>query len=73
MEKKTMPKKTCHKVEIGGLPIKLEQTGIDRFTVTYWKQVKSGLNYAQAAAEYGECIMHALACNGDLDNRDKGE
>jgi len=54
-------------------PVTLEQTGIDRFTVTYGKQVKSGLRYGQAATELGACIMHALACDGKLDNREKGE
>lgn len=55
------------------IPVKLYQTGIDCFTVTYGKQVKSGLTYNDAACELGDCIMHALACNGKLDNREIGE
>lgn len=54
-------------------PVALLQTGVDRFTVQYGLQIKTGLNYARAAAEYGECVMHALACDGRLDNRTKGE
>lgn len=50
--------KTCHKIE--ELGVKLQQTGIDRFTVTYGKQVKRGLDYRDAALEYGSCIMHAF-------------
>jgi hypothetical protein len=53
-------------------PVSLIQTGVDRFTVTYGKQTKSGLDYAQAACEYGACVMHALACAGKLDNHERG-
>lgn len=60
-------------VQIGGLPITLTQQGRDRFTVTYWKQVKTDLPYATAADELGGCILHALACNGAIDNREPGE
>ena len=52
--------------------ISLEQTGLDRFTVTYFLQVKDQLNYSQAAHELGACIMHHLACEGKLDNRERG-
>lgn len=64
--------KVCHVTTfIDQFDVTLIQTGIDRFTVTYGKQVKERLNYAQAAMEYGSCIMHALACDGKLDNREK--
>jgi hypothetical protein len=53
--------------------IQLIQVGKDNFTVVYWKQVKDHLNYAKAALELGSCIMHALACDGILDNRMRGE
>jgi len=51
-------------------PLKLEQAGNKGglFTVTYGKQVCAGLTYSEAAAEYGSCLMHALACEGRLDN-----
>lgn len=62
----------CIKTEVDGqYPVTLIQTGLDRFTVTYGKQVKAGLSYAQAADEYGCCVMHALACAGKLDNRER--
>lgn len=54
-------------------PIRLEQQGVDQFTVVYGLQVKRDLSYAQAATELGECIMHALACDSRLDNREPGE
>lgn len=53
--------------------ITLEQTGLDRFTVTYFLQVTDQLNYSQAALELGACIMHYLACGGKLDNRERGK
>ena len=51
-------------------PIKLEQHE-DRnklFRVTYGKQVRDHLLYDDAATELGACLMHALACEGLLDN-----
>ncbi len=65
--------KLCHETKGLAFPIELLQQGKDRFTVRYGKQVKKELNYAEAAAEYGACIMHALACDGLLDNRQRGE
>jgi hypothetical protein len=53
--------------------VRLIQTGKDRFTVVYGKEVKTGLTYAQAGSAYGLAIMHALACEGLLDNRARGE
>jgi hypothetical protein len=65
-----MPRKPrqCWQTTIADLPITLEQLARDRFRVTYWKQVKSDLSYGEAASELGACIMHALACEGKLDN-----
>jgi hypothetical protein len=62
----------CFQVDLA-FPIQLIQTGRDRFTVRYGKQIKERLTYAQAAKELGECIMHARACDGELDNRMPGE
>lgn len=56
-----------------GLGVRLIQQGKDLFAVVYGRQIKERLNYAEAASEYGACIMHALACDGKLDNRKKGE
>ena len=63
----------CHETTGLSFPIRLLQTGRDRFTVEYGKQVTKGLSYMEAAAEYGASIMHALACDGKLDNRERGE
>ena len=50
--------------------LKLEQSESKRgrFRVTYGKQVSNNLVYSEAAALYGECLFHALACAGLLDN-----
>ena len=54
-------------------PLKLEQRGRDSFRVTYGLQIDDKLSYAQASAQYGQAIMHWLACEDMLDNRMKGE
>ena len=53
------------------LHIRVEQAETRKalFTVTYGLQVKQNLTYAEAARELGECIFHALACDGKLDNQ----
>lgn len=55
------------------LGVRLIQTGIDRFTVVYGKEVKAGRTYAQACSDLGRALMHSLACDGMLDNRERGE
>lgn len=47
-------------------PIKLIQTGRDTFTVQYGQQIDRNLAYGQAASKIGEAILHALACDGTL-------
>jgi hypothetical protein len=37
------------------------------WAVVYGLQVKEGLTRADAAREYGECIMHAMECEGRFD------
>lgn len=64
-------RKLCWKTNICW-DITLEQTGIDRFVVTYGAQVVRNLDYPAAAAELGKCIMHALACEDKLDNSERG-
>jgi hypothetical protein len=68
-EEMTMGNKLCFKTTICW-DITLHQTGRDMFVVKYGSQVKPFLNYGEAAKELGECIMHALACEGKLDNRE---
>lgn len=67
-----MKKITCFELT-AAYPIKLEQTGVNSFTVTYGLRIKKHLTYTDAASELGSCIMHAAACDGKLDNREKGE
>lgn len=58
----------CILIEDGlDTPVALRQQG-KRFTVEYGNHARTGLSYAEAAEELGECIMHSLACAGKLDN-----
>lgn len=62
-----------HKLCIRWGSVTLQQRGKDNFAVRYGMQVDSELTYAAAAAKLGQAIMHELACDGNLDNRAKGE
>lgn len=66
-----------HKVEFNadaGFPITLEQYGVDNFGVRYGAQFDGpALTYGQAAAKLGQALMHALACEGKIDNREPRE
>jgi hypothetical protein len=66
-----MKHQVCLSMQDLAFPIELKQTGIDRFTVTYGKSVKSQLTYYQAAMELGASIMHALSLADRLDNRER--
>lgn len=57
----------------GSQMIELRQHGVNRFSVRYGLKLRTGLDYASAAAELGKCIMHMRACDGVLDNREPGE
>ena len=63
-----MKKQTVHEVTDLDCIVKLEQTGRDQFTVTYGLHVRDGLDYAKAAAIYGECILHSATCVGRIEN-----
>lgn len=56
-----------------GMPfsVAIHQVGHLRFRITYGKQVMDGLNYAEAAREFGLCVFHALACEGLLKQPEK--
>lgn len=69
--KMNIPKGLCFALHQGF--IQLRQNGIDNFEVRYGKQVKTKLTYGEACAELGAVIMHSLACDGLIDNREKGE
>ena len=63
----------CVEYTAGDYPVRLWQTGFDRFIVEYGSQIKRTMDYAEAGAEFGLCIMHSAACAGKLDNRSKAE
>lgn len=62
--------KTCRQETLSGFTIKIEQHEDTRalFRVSYGSQVRDNLTYAEAAKEYGLCVFHALACDGELTN-----
>lgn len=72
--------KLCKRFEIAGYAILLEQSetitkgtkypkdGTKLFKVTYGAEVHSRLTYNEACMELGACLMHAIACEGNLDN-----
>ena len=62
--------KSCLKTTIAGYPIELKQQSKHKFTVIYGSHVIKDCDYVEAALELGSCIMHALACEGKLDNGD---
>ncbi len=71
--KKPRKPKLCHdfrdfKSQWG--PLKLEQAGVDNFIVTYGLQVDRDLTYSEACAKLGQALMHCLACDGMVDNRE---
>lgn len=66
-------RRASFETRLAGYPISLVQTGFDRFTVQYGQQRMDNLDYCRAAAKLGESIMHAIACEGKLDNRTKTE
>ena len=37
------------------------------FAVVYGQQLTAPLTYTQAAQELGECLMHALSCQGAME------
>jgi hypothetical protein len=56
-----------YEVHIGGIAITLAQMSEGTFSVRYGIQFESGLNYSEAASKFGQCVMHALACEGVID------
>jgi hypothetical protein len=68
-----MAKILCVEYTAGDYPVRLFQTGFDRFTVEYGKQVKRTMSYSEAGAEFGLCVMHSASCAGKLDNRTAAE
>lgn len=48
--------------------IALYQARNKKFTVVYGLQVSTNLDYLPACTELGSCILHALACDGQVNN-----
>jgi hypothetical protein len=43
-----------------------QRKGSKMYSVQYGAEIHSGMTYQQAATKLGECLMHALACNGAI-------
>ncbi len=54
--------------EVSGVPIRLYQMDPDNYAVQYGKQLDHSLSYEEAVAKLGQAMMHALACEGRLNN-----
>lgn len=59
---------TIHTFTDGDIPVVLKQGEAGRFEVHYGAHDVCDLPYGRAAAEYGECVFHSLACASKLDN-----
>ena len=63
--------KTLFETKIAGFDIKLTRSaprGRANFAVSYGQQFNCHLTYEEAAKELGQCIMHALTCEGKIDD-----
>tara|TARA_R110000868_G_scaffold133322_1_gene344894 strand:+ start:325 stop:522 length:198 start_codon:yes stop_codon:yes gene_type:complete len=59
---------TCFETEIAGHKITLKQTKRGWFSVQYGLQFDIELGYSEACKKLGQAILHALACEGKLNN-----
>ncbi len=59
---------TCFETEIAGYKITLSQDKRGYFHVRYGLQEDGLLRYSEACKKLGQAIMHALACEGKLNN-----
>ena len=62
----TVPR-LCHETIGLAFPVKLWQASQSLFMVEYGEQICYSLTYEEAAREYGRSIMHALACDGMIE------
>ena len=57
----------------GDHEVSLYQCINGEFFVAYGEQNSRRLDYANAAKEFGECVLHSLGCAGKLDNEEGDE
>lgn len=69
----TTKPESLHRIVYRHDAVTLQQRGKDNFTVRYGKRVEAELTYNEAATVFGAALMHQLACEGTLDNREKNE
>ena len=54
----------------GQYPVILKQNKRLTFTVHYGANRYKNLSYAEAAHRFGECVFHALSCEGKINNEE---
>lgn len=59
--------KTIFELDSLAFPLKVERSSRG-YRVTYGQQVVNNLTYKEAAHELGECIFHALGCEGLMED-----
>jgi len=62
-----MPKQIITTFTDGDYPVQIIATGVNRFNVVYGADIRTGLNWLEAAHEFGECVFHSLECAGKVD------
>ena len=67
--KRVLREVLAFETKLAGFPIELRQNGVGRysFNVRYGMQHRKNLTYTQAAEDLGQCIMHALCCEGKIE------
>lgn len=65
--------RTVYRHEAFDIELQQSESRFDSFAVRYGKQLKTDLNYIKAAMELGAVMMHALSCEGHMENRTSTE
>lgn len=50
------------------IPVTLTRYKPDSYVVQYGAERRECSSYSEAAHELGECLMHSLACAGNMEN-----
>lgn len=67
MKKKTPRFEITDPAQVG-FPVRLYQARNGKFSVLYGSEMHDGLEYGEAARQFGLCLFHALACVGRINN-----
>lgn len=62
-----MTPKEVFRTNVAGFDLVIEEIRKNRYNVHYGKQSTKGLNWEEAAKEFGYNLFHALECDGKID------